>query len=249
MWTDVTCGGVVRRVRDYLDKGPVLGKESGRLQDKERRMHGKHHLPLLAPSPSSHAHCLCFAEQSKAGVIGGGGSPWAQGPGDAWVSSLDLVTILRPAHFNQLCWLPLGIGTSCHERSGLIRGPLSPSRGPQWPPLSTVEALDEEPSKLCGSPRQDEKTRTLPFWTWLWFNSHADAVHPLCVAWAWLPRVSKMFVKFYSLLSEELESPKLSFIELCLHTGCYIRPCNYIISNPPRDVTRPVIVSLLQTIN
>lgn len=204
---------------------------------------------LLAPSSSSHAHCLCFAEQSKAGVIGGGGSPCAQGPGDAWVSSLDLVTILRPAHFNQLCWLPLGIGTSCPECSGLIRGPLSPSRGPQWPPLSSVEALDEEPSKLCGSPRQDEKTRTLPFWTWLWFNSHADAVHLVCVAWAWLPRVSKMFVKFYSLLSKELESPKSSFIELCLHTGRYIRPRNYIISNPPRDVTRPVIVSLLQTIN
>lgn len=42
-----------------------------------------------------------------------------------------------------------------------------------------------------------------------------------------------MFVKFYSLLSKELESPKSSFIELCLHTGRYIRPRNYIISNPP----------------
>ena len=58
-----------------------------------------------------------------------------------------------------------------------------------------------------------------------------------------------MFVNFYSLLSKELESPKSSFIELCLHIGHSIRHRNYIISNPPRDVTRPVIVSLLQTIN
>lgn len=70
------------------------------------------------------------------------------------------MTILRPAHSiissSAGCLWGLVPAAEC---SGLIRGPLSPSRGPQWPPLSSVEALDEEPSKLCGSPRQDEKNK------------------------------------------------------------------------------------------
>lgn len=169
---------------------------------------------LLAPSSSSHAHCLCFAEQSKSWSNRGGVALMRSGARgclslesrilwQSWdlpisISSAGCLWGLVPAALNAVDWL----GTSFS------------SRGPQWPPLSSVEALDESPLSYVVLRVQDEKTRTLPFWTWLWFNSHADAVHLVCVAWARLPRVSKMFVKFYSLLSKELESPK-SFIELC----------------------------------
>lgn len=134
-----------------------------------------------------------------------------------------------------------------------MRRPPSPSRGPQSSPTHMVEGtgLSSRPLSFVVSEAQREtEDPAAPYFAC--FNKHATSLIQ-CVqslnTWARLPRLSEMFVEFYNPLTRESETTKLSFIELCLCTGCCIRPHKYIISKPHGNVTRHIIISLSQTIN